>query len=250
MSDGLAEASAEVAVTVEPPADPLSGTIPLDGTLGAEATDPDGDPLAHLWDFGDGTILGENSATHLYREAGRYTASVTVSDRKGGKTPAEVTVTVQDGDPGAPDVPFYGQWAWAATGTRETLTGYLSVSKASTSDDSGVDEFFVEGGKGAWASCDGPQVCAPDGVGRIDVVDFGAGRTFDIVFVDGATGADRLVAFDEDDRLTNEDGAPTFRGGGAWFYDDGSSDDLSFVMVKVGDEPAAALGAALAKLPR
>ena len=82
------------------------------------------------------------------------------------------------------------------------------------------------------------------------MLDFGGSRTFDIVFVDGATGEDRLVAFDDDDRLENEDGAPTFRGGGAWFRGDGSSDDLSFVMVKVASEPAAALEAALAKASR
>lgn len=269
VSDGLAETSADVLVTVEAPpapptappgnaapsvsvsADPADGAVPLDVLLSAEADDPDGDALAYLWDFGDGTISGENPASHLYREAGTYTASVTVSDRKGGKARAEVTVTAVGDGSGGSDVPFYGQWAWAATGASQgALSGYLNVSEASTADDAGVDEFFVEGGKGAWASCADGADCTPDGVGRIDVLDFGGSRTFDIVFVDGATGENRLVAFDDDDRLTNEDGAPTFRGGGAWFYDDGSSDDLSFVMVKVANEPAAALGAALAKASR
>lgn len=264
VSDGQASASADLTVTVEAPstppppenaapevtvaADPVSGAVPLDVTLSAEAADPDGDELAYLWDFGDGTISSDNPASHLYREAGTYTASVTVSDRKGGKARAEVLVTADGGGSGGEGVPFYGQWAWAATGASgEARSGYLSVAEAATADDSGTDEFFVEGGKGAWAVCaDGSAACGPDGVGRIDVVDFGAGRTFDIVFVDAATGEDRLVAFDEDDRLTSENGAPTFRGGGAWFNDDGSSDDLAFVMVKVADEPAAARNAARA----
>lgn len=266
VGDGRAEATAEVGVTVAAPtdpepenaaptvtasADPAFGAVPLDITLSAEAADPDGDALAYLWDFGDGTISGENPASHLYREAGTYTASVTVSDRKGGKARAEVTVTAEGGESGGPNVPFYGRWAWAATGSSQgPLSGYLDIAEASTEDDAGVDEFFVEGGKGAWANCEGGGECAPDGEGRIDVIDFGAGRTFDIVFVDGATGENRLVAFDEDDRLANEDGAPTFRGGGAWFYDDGGSDDLSFVMVKVADEPAAALAAARAEASR
>lgn len=268
VSDGLAETTADVLVTVEAPsappppenaapsvsvsADPADGAAPLDVTLSAEADDPDGDELAYLWDFGDGTISGENPASHLYREAGTYTASVTVSDRKGGKARAELTVTAAGGGSGGSDVPFYGQWAWAATGAAQgPLSGYLNVSEASTADDAGVDDFFVEGGKGAWANCKGGgDTCAPDGEGRIDVLDFGGSRTFDIVFVDGATGEDRLVAFDDDDRLENEDGAPTFRGGGAWFRGDGSSDDLSFVMVKVASEPAAALEAARAKASR
>ena len=233
-------------------ANAATGTAPLTVSFSAEADDPDGDALAYLWDFGDGTISGENPASHLYREAGTYTASVTVSDRKGGKARAEVTVTAAGDGSGGSDVPFYGRWAWAATGAAQgPLSGYLNVSEASTADDAEVDEFFVEGGKGAWANCeDGGDTCAPDGEGRIDVLDFGGSRTFDIVFVDGATGEDRLVAFDDDDRLENEDGAPTFRGGGAWFRGDGSSDDLSFVMVKVASEPAAALEAALAKASR
>ena len=269
VSDGLAETSADVLVTVEAPtapptappdnaapsvsvlADPADGAVPLDVLLSAEADDPDGDELAYLWDFGDGTIAGENPASHLYREAGTYTASVTVSDRKGGKARAEVTVTAAGDGSGGSDVPFYGRWAWAATGAAQgPLSGYLNISEASAAGDGGVEEFFVEGGKGAWANCAGGTNCDPDGVGRIDVLDFGGSRTFDIVFVDGATGENRLVAFDDDDRLENENGAPTFRGGGAWFYDDGSSDDLSFVMVKVASEPAAALGAALAKASR
>ncbi len=262
VSDGLAETSAGTEISVEAPAapppentppedvtataDPPSGTTPLQVEFSASATDADDDTLVYLWDFGDGVISGENPARHTYQKAGTYTASVTVGDRKGGKTREQVTVEVTGGGSETPDVPFYGEWAWAASSRDKAFVGYLSISEASSSADSGLAEFFVRGGKGAWTYCEnGLEACgAPTGVGHIDVLDFGDGETYDIVFYD-ESGAERLVAYDENDRIENEDGAPTFRGGGAWYEDDGSSDDLSFTMVKVGNDPQTALSAAL-----
>ncbi len=264
VSDGLAETSAEMKISVvasaapppenSPPeevtavADPPSGTTPLQVEFSASASDADADTLIYLWDFGDGVISSENPARHTYQKAGTYHATVTVGDRKGGKTREQVTVEVSGGDANTPDVPFYGEWAWAASSRdNETFTGYLSISKTSSRADSGLEEFFLRGGKGAWTYCrDGLEACgAPTGVGRIDVLDFGDGEAYDIVFIDGKTGFDKLVAYDDDDRIENEDGAPTFRGGGAWYADDGSSTDLSFTMVKVDNDPQTALTAAL-----
>ncbi len=264
VGDGLTETSAETQITVEetvappgnaPPeevtatADPPSGTTPLQVEFSASASDADDDTLVYLWDFGDGVISIENPARHTYQKAGTYSASVTVGDRNGGKTREQVTVEVTGSDPNTPDVPFYGEWAWAARSKSETFEGYLSISEASSSEDSGLEDFFVRGGKGAWTYCEnGPQACgSATGVGRIDILDFGDGETYDIIFAD-ENGFEVLTAFDKDDRITNEDGAPTFRGGGARYYDDGSSDDLSFTMVKVDDDPQTALNSALEAL--
>jgi len=270
VSDGLAQEEARFRVSVtepaEPPAEntpptvsltatPIEGSTPLRVAFSAEASDDedDADNLSYLWDFGDGTIAGGSSASHTYREAGDYSASVTVSDGDGGKTREEVTITATPG-PGeepepAPDVPFYGEWAWAARAPDgKTFEGFLSISQRSPEPDPEFAESFVEGGMGVWTHCaDGVDACgAPTGLGYIDVVDFGQGEQFDIVFVNEATGSTTMVAFDDDDRLGNEvDGAPTLQGGGAWIYEDGSSDDLSFAMVKTGSEPEIAMNAAL-----
>ena len=266
VSDGLAETLATARVSVaEPPttppgnqppeivtatADPPSGTTPLQVEFSATAKDPNGDPLVYVWDFGDGVISGDNPARHTYQQAGSYAASVTVGDRKGGKARQELQVIVKGGS-GAPDVPFYGKWAWAASAVAsgKTFVGYLSISEPSSSADSSLGDFFVRGGKGAWTYCErGLGACgAATGTGRIDVLDFGDGETHDIVFTN-ESGDETLTAYDDDNRIANENGAPTFRGGGSWNYPDGNSDELNFTMVKVGDNPQAALAAALATL--
>jgi PKD repeat protein len=82
------------APAVQIAANPRRGTAPLRVSFGAAATDPDGDSMLYLWDFGDGGKAGGRTATHLYRQPGTYTAKITVDDLKGGRTTAEVTITV------------------------------------------------------------------------------------------------------------------------------------------------------------
>ena len=63
----------------------------------ATATDPDGDTLTYLWDFGDGTTSTEQNPTKAYLAAATRTVTVTVSDGKEGGTvtSAPLTVVVQ-----------------------------------------------------------------------------------------------------------------------------------------------------------
>lgn len=264
VSDGIATTEKSLVVLVNasnntapnvPPAvtisaTPTSGKAPLPVKFSADVSDPDSPMLSYVWDFGDGTISGEDAPTHSYTEVGDYTASLTVGDREGGKTRKEVTITVApgSGDPGTPDVPFYGEWAWAAKSPDgKSFEGFVSISESNPEP---LPDNVIEGGMGAWTHClNGSDACAdPTGIGHIDVVDYGMGDQYDIVFINNA-GATQLVAFDDDDKLGSEiDGAPTFKGGGAWYYDNGSSDDLTFAMVKVGGKPATAMTAALSLL--
>jgi len=66
-------------------ANPSSGLPPLSVTLdGSGSSDPDGDPLAYSWDFGDGSPAGSGvSVQHTYGSAGPYTATLTVDDGNG-----------------------------------------------------------------------------------------------------------------------------------------------------------------------
>ena len=63
----------------------------------ATASDPDGDTLTYLWDFGDGTTSTEQNPTKAYPGRGHRTAAVTVSDGKEGGTvtSAPLSVVVQ-----------------------------------------------------------------------------------------------------------------------------------------------------------
>lgn len=55
------------------------------------ASDPDGDSLTFSWDFGDGGTGSGQSASHVYPQAGSFSARVTVSD---GKESATTTTSV------------------------------------------------------------------------------------------------------------------------------------------------------------
>lgn len=61
----------------------------------AGSTDPDGTIVGWAWAFGDGASSTAASPSHAYAAAGNYTASLTVTDDRGGKTSATVAVSVK-----------------------------------------------------------------------------------------------------------------------------------------------------------
>lgn len=60
------------------------------------SSDPDGDTLTYDWAFGDGGVAANGGAhvSHVYTTAGTFSATVTVSDGKGGSSVAGATLTV------------------------------------------------------------------------------------------------------------------------------------------------------------
>ena len=76
---------------------PTTGEARSPIAFSVSATDPNGDPLAFRWDFGDG--VNENSAAslqHSFPVGGVYQVSVTVSDMKGGSLTLSQSITVSD----------------------------------------------------------------------------------------------------------------------------------------------------------
>ena len=76
-------------------ATPTSGNLPLTVQLSsAGSSDPDGDVLRYDWDFGDGSTRDITAnPSHAYATIGIYTATLTVSDGRGGVSePARVVI--------------------------------------------------------------------------------------------------------------------------------------------------------------
>jgi hypothetical protein len=75
----------------------LDRTVETDQTVvmtGSASSDPDGDGLTMIWDFGDGgSGTGENS-WYTYRHAGTYRVRLTVQDTQGDVNTDTATITV------------------------------------------------------------------------------------------------------------------------------------------------------------
>ncbi|WP_415281128.1 PQQ-dependent sugar dehydrogenase [Candidatus Nitrososphaera sp. FF02] len=90
-------------------ASPTFGIPPLAVNFDASgSTDPDGDALAYLWDFGDNASGSGVTAAHTYSSAGQYVATLTVSDDNGSQDSSTVSITVGNPPDGAIDAPVAG----------------------------------------------------------------------------------------------------------------------------------------------
>jgi len=90
------------------PGGPYTGTINFVVTFdGSLSTDPEGDPLAYTWNFGDGTIGTGIAPTHTYATACIYTVTLTVNDANQDSFPATTTATINfmGGGMGGPPLP-------------------------------------------------------------------------------------------------------------------------------------------------
>ncbi|MDD5219976.1 MAG: PKD domain-containing protein [Candidatus Bipolaricaulis sp.] len=77
-------------------AHPTQGLAPLTVEFDAsESFDPDGSIRRHEWNFGDGHKDTGRQVEHTYTTAEAYTATLTVTDKRGGRATASVTITVR-----------------------------------------------------------------------------------------------------------------------------------------------------------
>ncbi|MFM0642426.1 PKD domain-containing protein [Paraburkholderia metrosideri] len=95
-------ASAAATVMVLPLEPPHSVVVrgPLEAVVGeavgfsASVENPEGNPLAYQWDFGDGTTSTEVAPSHTYSAQGQHTVSVTIDDQLTGSATGSMTLFV------------------------------------------------------------------------------------------------------------------------------------------------------------
>jgi PKD repeat protein len=108
VTDGNGAAStASLAIVVtepvnQPPvaaigATPTSGTTPLTVSFSsAGSADPDGTITERAWTFGDGGTSTAVDPVYVYRTAGTFVATLTVTDNRGARASRTVTINVVD----------------------------------------------------------------------------------------------------------------------------------------------------------
>ena len=72
------------------------------------STDPEGGPLIHAWDFGDGSRGGSAQIAHIYTRAGRYDITLTLQDNQGARTQLTRAITVTSAPAAARNVRVAG----------------------------------------------------------------------------------------------------------------------------------------------
>ncbi|ARU57409.1 hypothetical protein OLMES_3371 [Oleiphilus messinensis] len=77
-----------------------SGVVPLTVNFdGSGSTDPDGDDLGYLWDFGDGTFSNEATPTHTFDQVGNYAVTLTVTDGSLDSQISTLSISAQAPEP-------------------------------------------------------------------------------------------------------------------------------------------------------
>ena len=94
----LSHEQSNQAPSAQASADVTGGLAPLTVHFSsAGSTDPDGDPLTFLWNFGDGTTSTQANPTKIYNDEGAFVVDLTVSD--GSHQSSAAPIIVQVGTP-------------------------------------------------------------------------------------------------------------------------------------------------------
>ncbi len=115
-------------------ATPRFGPLPLNVQFDASAsTDPDGNPITFLWEFGDGQTSTQAVTSHVYTTDGEYVARVTVRDTFGATASLTFTITAGNTPPNGTMVyPVNG--STAAAGEMVVLWGEATDAETPSED--------------------------------------------------------------------------------------------------------------------
>lgn len=223
------------APTVTVAASPFQGDAPLEVVLVATASDPDGDALSFAWDLGDGGRReGDASVSYNYASPGTFTATVTVTDGRGGRAEASVDVTVNQV---ATNLQYAGTWRWSAQSLDggSSYAGYVTINAA---DEDNANARNIE--LGSWYYCGSSfDTCPTTPTGTGIIADFATGGvggfaaySLGVSFIIGTSDV-RLSILDEDGRIGDEFAAPSIQGTGVWQDPNGAQTFIAFGMSRL-----------------
>lgn len=110
-------------------------------TLTDSSTDPEGGPLARVFDLGDGNVSDAATFTHVYAGPGTYTITLTVTDPEGLSASRIRTLSLEEGN----TAPVAG-FSWQSAGLTVSFT---DLSSDPEGDPVGVRWSFGDGNSSA-----------------------------------------------------------------------------------------------------
>ena len=184
----VADPPANRAPSVEAAAAPRSGNAPLSVLFSSEATDPDGDELTYLWEFGDGDTASDvASIRHTYRQGGTYTAKLTVTDEDGASASSTVSITV--GNPPGNQAPTVQVAADPISGSAPLAVRFTAAGRDPEGGALVYTWDFGDGGQSAGRSVTHTYLTAGTYTAKVTVKDAqAASGTATVVITVGAQG--------------------------------------------------------------
>ena len=133
----------------EPDADFEVSCTDLTCTFTDRSTDPDGNIVSRVWDYGDGSPTS-STPSHTYSAEGRYTVTLTVTDDRGGTDTRE-----REARPTAPPAPNQPPTAAFTFGCNELNCSFNS--DGSSDGDGQIDRYQWDFGDGSGSDARNPQ---------------------------------------------------------------------------------------------
>ncbi|MCJ7570600.1 MAG: PKD domain-containing protein [Candidatus Thermoplasmatota archaeon] len=170
--------------TASSSATPTSGTAPLAVHFTGSGSDPDGEIVSYLWEFGDGQTSSQKNPVHTFQNSGTYTVSLKVTDDKNAKGTDTIVITVFTSSAPSNQYPIASASASPTTGVAPLTVSFIG---SGSDADGTITSYRWSFGNGSTSSQQNPSHSYTNS-GTYSVL-------LTVTDDDGATGTDTLTIF-------------------------------------------------------